>query len=454
MAGRGLIIAAPTSGAGKTVVTLGLLRALADRGIGVSGVKAGPDYIDPAFHAAACRRPCINLDTWAMPGPLVEDLAIRTTATADLVLAEGVMGLFDGAIGVRAPMADGSAASLATRLGWPVVLVVDVRGMAASAAALVSGFALFQPEVMITGVIFNRVASDRHAAVLRQAMADRLPGIPILGTLPPDATLDLPERHLGLVQADEHPDLEAFLDSAGTAMARHVDLDVLLTLGRPVLRRGQAPGDGEAASDSTAPLHPLPPPGQRIALARDEAFAFAYAAVLDGWRTQGAQLLPFSPLADEGPDISADAIYLPGGYPELHAGQLAAAGTFLGGLRAAAARGATIYGECGGYMVLGRRLVDAGGCDHAMAGLLPVETSFAARRRHLGYRQAVLDADTPLGPAGAVFGGHEFHYASLIGDPDENRLFHATDAAGRALGGCGHRVGSVLGSFLHLIARR
>ncbi len=438
MAAPGLIIAAPASGSGKTVVTLGLLRHLARGGVAVASAKAGPDYIDPAFHAAASGRSCINLDPWAMPPGMLEAAAARIAASAELVVCEGVMGLFDGATATA-----GSTADLAATLGWPVILVVDAHAQAASAAAIVRGFATHRADVAVAGVIFNRIGSERHAAVIAEACALAVPDVAVLGFLPRAGDLALPERHLGLVQAREHPELEAFLDAAAALVARHIDVARLVALAR-------AAGAAASAGPATPPIPPL---GQRIAVADDAAFAFRYALVVDGWRAAGAEILPFSPLADEAPDPAADAVYLPGGYPELHGGRLASAARFLSGLRAAAARGATIFGECGGYMVLGRGLVDAEGRRHAMAGLLPLETSFAERGLHLGYRRVSLTADTPLGPAGSSYRGHEFHYARTLSEGPGTPLMQAFDAGGRDLGMTGLVEGSVFGSFVHLITR-
>lgn len=430
----GVIVAAPASGSGKTAVTLGLLRHLTRRGVPVASFKAGPDYIDPAFHAAATGGTCFNLDSWAMRPATLAGLC---GAADGAVVCEGVMGLFDGA-DVATGEADGSTADLAALTGWPVVLVVDVRRQAASAAALVQGFARHRPDVAVAGVIFNQTGGERHRAILERAMAATCPDIPILGFLPRDAALAMPERHLGLVQAREHPALEAFLDGAADLVAAHVNVAALLALATPSRLSGP-------------PVGLLPPLGARIAVARDDAFAFAYPAVLESWRRQGAEVTFFSPLADEAPD--GDAVYLPGGYPELYAGRLAANGAFLDGLRRAAARGAAVYGECGGYMTLGNALIDAQGRSHAMAGLLPLVTSFAARRLHLGYRRAALAAPTPLGSAGDAFRGHEFHYASIVEEGAAQPLFAARDAAGRALGSCGLSLGRVFGSFIHLIDR-
>ncbi len=435
MPAPGLIVAAPASGSGKTVVTLGLLRALARAGVAVASAKAGPDYIDPAFHAAASGRPCLNLDPWAMRPATLAAAASRLGEDAELVVCEGVMGLFDGAT-----VDEGSTADLAAAFGWPVVLVVDARAQAASAAAVVRGFADFRADVTVGGVLFNRIGGDRHADILRAACDRAVPGIPVLGCLPRETGLVLPERHLGLVQAAEHGDLDGFLDRAAGLMERHVDL--------AALRRLAEPARSIEANDHHPPLAPL---GQRIAVADDPAFAFSYPLVIDGWRAAGAEVLPFSPLADEAPPAGADAVYLPGGYPELHAGRLAANGTFLDGLRKAAGAGAAVFGECGGYMVLGQGLVDADGHRHAMAGLLPLETSFADRTLHLGYRRVRLALDGPLGAAGATFRGHEFHYARVVAEGPGDAPFRCTDAWGRDLGPAGLARGRVVGSFVHLI---
>lgn len=434
---RGLVIASPHSGSGKTTLTLALLRALKRRGQRVASAKSGPDYIDPAFHAAASGAPCLNLDTWAMRPALLDSLVRQLARAGELILCEGAMGLFDGVGSTET----GSTAALAERLGWPVVLAVDAAGQGASVAALLEGFSRHRAGVRVAGVIFNRVGSARHRAVLSAATRAALPELEILGMVPRDPLLALPERHLGLVQAGEHGDLERFLERAGRVVGEACDLGALLALAQPA-----------RLADPSGSIAPLAPLGQRTAVARDLAFSFAYRSVLEGWRAAGADLTFFSPLADEAPGADADAVYLPGGYPELHAGRLAANQRFLEGLRTSAAGGAAIYGECGGFMVLGQGLIDASGERHRMARLLPVTTSFAAPALHLGYRDMRLACATPLGPAGARFRGHEFHYASLI-ETDGEPLFEVSDGAGAPLGTIGVVRGSVMGSFLHLIDR-
>ena len=430
----GLVIAGPRSGSGKTTVTLGLLRALARSGMRVAGMKCGPDYIDPAFHARACGRPSVNLDAWAMtPGDLA-GLATRAAAGCDLVLCEGLMGLFDGV--PAAPGRAGSTADVAAALGWLVLLVHDVSGQAQSAAAQIAGCAAFDPRIRLAGVILNRVGSPRHRALVAAGLEPT--GLPILAALPKAPDLVLPERHLGLVQAEETADLESRLDAMADFVEAHLSLDAIKALARP----GRAAPASESAMD---------PPGQRIALARDAAFSFVYPHVLDDWRQRGAELLPFSPLADEPPPAAADCCWLPGGYPELHGERLAAASRFLDGLRGFAAT-RPIHGECGGYMVLGESLTDADGVTHGMAGLLSVRTSFAERKLHLGYRDAELIEPSCLGAPGTRLKGHEFHYASVLdagGDPPLARVRTAYDEPATM---SGSRRGHVTGTFFHVLA--
>jgi cobyrinic acid a,c-diamide synthase len=431
---RGLLIAAPRSGSGKTTITLALAAALRRRGIAVRLAKAGPDYIDPGFHAAATGAPCLNLDSWAMPPPLLAATLAEAAQGAELLLVESAMGLFDG---LESPAgARGAAADLAARFALPVLLVLDVSGQSQSAAAVARGFATHAPEVRVAGVVLNRVGSARHAAQVRAALA-HLP-MPVLGSVPREAGIALPERHLGLVQAAEQAALPALLERLAALGAAQCDLDAILDCAAPLAVEG-------------APAVALRPPGQRIALAADAAFSFIYPHILAGWRRLGAEILPFSPLADEPPPADCDAAWLPGGYPELHGGVLAAASRFRAGLARFAETG-PVHGECGGYMVLGEGLVDADGVRHAMSGLLGHSTSFAARRLHLGYREARVLADGPLGPAGARLRGHEFHYASLL-DAGRDAPFAAlADGTGTALGAGGGRRGRVSGSFFHAIA--
>jgi cobyrinic acid a,c-diamide synthase len=435
----GLIIAAPSSGSGKTTVALGIMRVLKRRGLAVQPFKCGPDYIDPAFHGVAAGRPSYNLDTWAMRRELINDLASGMARGADIAIAEGVMGLFDGA-GAPGQSGSGSTADLAALTGWPVILVLDVSGQTETAAAVACGCASYRGDVRVAGIILNNVASVRHAGLIVPAIERA--GLNVLGSLSRNEGLSLPERHLGLVQAGETADLEARLNAIADAVEKGVDIESLLGAAAPA----------SMGADSTCAPHGLPPPGQRIALAQDRAFSFVYPHIVAGWRAAGAEIAPFSPLADEAPDMSADAVWLPGGYPELYAGALAANLQFRRGLADVAARGVAVHGECGGYMVLGAGLEDAEGGRHAMTGLLGVETSFKQRKLHLGYRRVRLLADSALGPEGAVLFGHEFHYASLVAAGDEPLV--ATEDAGKGTSPeRGSRRGSVTGTFFHVIDR-
>lgn len=427
----GLMISAPSSGTGKTTVMLGLLRALREDGHVVQPFKSGPDYIDPAFHLAAAGRASFNFDSWAMDEGLLGAVAAQAQG-ADIVVAEGSMGLYDG-VATRGQAGFGTSAETAQRMGWPVVLVVDVSGQAQSAAATALGFAKYAPDLPFAGVILNRVASPRHERLTRVGM-DRA-GITVLGSLPRRGDLKLPERHLGLIQAVEHPDLEAAINGYANFLRENVDLDAI----KAAARSGKAPAKGTF----------MRPPAQRIALARDAAFSFTYPHVLSGWREAGAEILPFSPLANEAPDPSADLVWLPGGYPELHAGALASADNFRAGLRQHAET-KPVHGECGGYMALGAGLIDKGGARHEMLGLLGLGTSYEKRKFHLGYRRAVLSEPMPGFAPGSALRGHEFHYSTILEQPD-TPLAQVFDADGNPVVETGSVRGNVSGTFFHLI---
>ena len=430
----GLVISAPASGVGKTTLTLALARAWRDRGLKVQCFKSGPDYIDPAFHAAATGRASVNIDSWAMDRTTIQHLVSRA-ADADLALAEGSMGLFDG-VAARGVSGTGATADIAEMTGWPVLLVIDPSGQAQTAAAIAAGLRDFRAGVRLAGVVLNRVASPRHEDLVRRALTDA--GIAVFGALPRHAEINLPKRHLGLVQAEEQAEIGGLIDEAARFVSTHVDLDAVLSAASPW------------SPQATVREPDVTPPGQRIALARDAAFSFVYPHMLEAWRAGGAEIATFSPLADEAPDARADVCWLPGGYPELHAGKLAANGRFRAALRAFAET-RPVHGECGGYMVLGAALTDADGARHQMVGLLGLETSFAKRRMHLGYRLAELATPIPGHQAGARLRGHEFHYSTIIAQPD-TPLAVVRDAAGSVVAETGSRRAHATGTFFHLIA--
>ncbi|WP_025031841.1 cobyrinate a,c-diamide synthase, partial [Nitratireductor aquibiodomus] len=410
MTARAIIIGAARSGSGKTSVTIGLMRALKRRGLAVHGAKSGPDYIDPGFHQAATGHPGVNLDSWAMHPDLLAHLGSRQSEEADMLLIESAMGLFDGI--VSEPGRSGAAADIARLYDVPCLVILDVSGQSQTAAALAKGFAAYDPKVRIAGVVLNQVASPRHEAMARAAI--EAIGIPVLGAVYRNPDMALPERHLGLVQASEHAALEAFIERLADVMEQSIDLDAVMKAAVPLSMQA-----GDAA-------RLLPPPGQRIAIAQDAAFSFVYPHLARHWREAGAELLPFSPLADEGPAESADACWLPGGYPELHAGRIAAAENFHASMQAFA-ENRPIHGECGGFMVLGKALEDADGTTHAMLGLLGHVTSYAKRKMNLGYRQATLMSDCAIGSKGETIRGHEFHYSRLVEPGSDDPLATLAD---------------------------
>ncbi|NCF46739.1 MAG: cobyrinate a,c-diamide synthase [Alphaproteobacteria bacterium] len=431
----GLLISAPNSGAGKTTIMLGLLRAFRERGLSVQPFKSGPDYIDPAFHLAAAGRPSYNLDSWAMSDTLMQEIAQQSKG-ADIILAEGSMGLFDG-VAQKGAFGYGSTAETARFFNWPIILVLDIKGQAQSAAATALGFASYQKNLPFAGVILNRVASPRHERLTRLGMEQA--GIEVLGVLPRRGDLALPERHLGLIQAVEHPDLNKAIGDYASFIAENVDINRIIEL-------GEAKTISNPLSGASAP-----PPGQHIALARDEAFSFTYPHLLSHWREHGAQISYFSPLANEPPNSDADVIWLAGGYPELHAGRLASADKCFAAIRSHA-KTRPVHGECGGYMVLGKSLIDKNGTAHKMLGLLGLVTSYEKRKFHLGYRKATAICNTELFTKNSSWRGHEFHYSQILSQPDDP-LFTVVDASGDAVQETGSVRGHVTGTFFHLIAK-
>ena len=400
------LIAAPASGSGKTLVSLALTALARSRGRTIQTFKVGPDYLDPQLLSAASGRSCRNLDPLLCSETWVRRSFGRHGGSADLALVEGVMGLFDG----RGPTADGSSAAVAALLELPVVLVVEASRQAGSIAALVRGFRDHQPGLTIAGVVLNGVGSERHLSLLREAL--NTIAMPLLGALPRHDSLALPSRHLGLLPAHELQDLETRLADWAALAERHLDLERLW----PLLQApenatsangihseaGAGAGDAGAVDDAASQ-----PEAITIAIASDAAFHFRYPEARELLEAQGLTVQPWSPLADQALPADCRALILPGGYPELHAAQLAASGRSLAALRDAAARGLPIYAECGGLLLLGRGLADADGNEHAMAGLLP----FTARRGplSLGYREASAAGDGLVLRGGERLSGHEFH---------------------------------------------
>jgi cobyrinic acid a,c-diamide synthase len=427
----GLMIAAPSSGSGKTLFTLALLRALKNKGYDIGAAKAGPDYIDPAFHELACGSLSINLDPWAMKPERLQQLVLSGDNPA--LLVEAMMGLYDGAAD-----GTGSAADLAETLNLPVLLVINAAKQSQSIAALVRGFRDHREKINLAGVILNQVGSSRHEAMLRNALGEI--GVAVLGAIPRSECLVLPERHLGLVQAGEIANIQVFIEQAAELVGNSCELDAIYHLF----------GTTDLSIHGTTSSQVILPLGQRIAIAKDEAFSFIYPHLIHDWKRSGAELSFFSPLANEAPREDADAVYLPGGYPELHGDVLALATGFQSGMEKAATTGKSIYGECGGYMVLGEGMIDREGKRHKMLGLLGLETSFEKRKLHLGYRVA----KGLIGPVQDMqFASHEFHYTTALKETGQS-LFSVVDALGENKRDTGLCNGSVFGSYIHLIDRR
>ncbi|WP_342635058.1 cobyrinate a,c-diamide synthase [Cohaesibacter intestini] len=430
----GLILAASSSNSGKTTLSLGLQRLFIRKGLKVAPAKTGPDYIDPAFHAVASGRPSINLDPWAMAPEALRTRSHKQAKGFDMLFVEGVMGLFDGAANGQ-----GSTASLARILNLPVILVLDVKGQAQTAAAIANGIKMHDPNVTIGGVILNRVGSEIHEGMLRDSF-DKI-GIPVVGAVRVSDDLSLPSRHLGLVQASEHHELSNKIDRIADHVGQYVDLDHMLSIAET----------GALANEhaSAGPDHMLAPLGRHIAIAKDAAFTFIYPHLISEWREQGAEISFFSPLADEIPNPEADAIYLPGGYPELYLEQLDAASHFKASMKAAAKANILIFGECGGYMVLGREITSKEGVAFPMLDLLPISTSFNKPKLKLGYRKLSHKSNLPWPQD---LNAHEFHFSQITWMGEAEPLFDAKAATGRDVGAMGQKVGSVHGSFAHIIA--
>lgn len=422
-----LIIAAPASGSGKTTVTLGLMAALKRRGMKVAPFKVGPDYIDPGLHAIACGQLSRNLDGWMCGEAGVRSAYARGCQGANVAIIEGVMGLFDGAAGDSNV---GSTAEVGNWLEGRIVLVVDARSQARSAAALVAGFVQFDPSLQFSGIIFNRVGSDRHEELLRQACAsvDGLP--PVLGCIRRDNEITLPERHLGLLTAEEGALDAALLSRLADVIENSIDVDALT-------------GGGEETTVSL-PDNKIDA-DVRIGIARDKAFCFYYPDNLEQLAAAGAELVEFSPLADEQLPEDLDGLYFGGGYPEVYAGQLAANSLMLTAISKFAEEGRPVYAECGGLIYLAEAIEG-----HAVAGLFPATARMLARRKSLGYREVVLTEENMLGPAGMVLRGHEFHYSEMEMPETVKRVYRVSARNGQQQFAEGYSKGHVLGSYIHL----
>ena len=450
-----IVIAAPHSGSGKTTVTLGIMDALKRRGLRVAPFKVGPDFIDPGYHRLVTGTTSVNLDGWMCGLGFVRDSFAYHGAGADIAVIEGVMGLFDGIDGISEA---GSTAEIAKVLAAPVLLVVDARSQARSAAALVHGFASFDPGVRIAGVIFNNVASANHERILREALGASSPEIALVGCLPRDPELAIASRHLGLMTAEDNPLSEAFLRHLGEVIDRQLDLELILRIageGVSPIPTPTLPLKGsESRVNEVVNAQGLTPLNHdaarvRIAVARDAAFCFVYQDNLRLLRERGAEFCSFSPLADAELPDGISGIYLPGGYPELFAGTLAANAPLKEEIRSAIEAGMPVYAECGGFIYLTQGVAE-GEVRHPLVGIFPVETRMLPRRKALGYREVELLAESVIGGIGTLARGHEFHYSEMAEMPGEVERLYRVSKKGQVLGLEGYRYRNCLASYIHL----
>jgi cobyrinic acid a,c-diamide synthase len=428
------LIAGTHSGVGKTSVVLAILGALRHRGIRVQSFKVGPDFIDPMYHREVLGAPSYNLDSWLMGQEGVQQAFARLAPADGVSIIEGVMGLFDG----RATGPEGSTGEVAAQLHVPVLLVVDVGGMSRSAAALVQGYARFDPDVQVAGIVLNRVGSVRHYHLVKTAIEEQA-GLPVWGYLGWDEALVLPERHLGLVPVEEDAAFQRVCTALGEAAARTIDVDAVLAAAQHVMPLQIA---------TSAPDQPQPRI-IRLGVARDAAFNFYYEANLQWLQHWGADIVTFSPMADTELPAELDALYFGGGFPEVFAKPLAENHPFLAALRRAHSDGMPMYAECGGLMYLVEAIQDrAGGC-YPMAGLLPGLCRLTERLQNFGYKEVVSLRDSLLGPAGMQTRGHEFHYSLWEGRPPDTSLYRTRSSHGDEREE-GYSVGPLTASYVHL----
>ena len=457
-----IVIAGASSNVGKTTVTAGLIAALRQRGLIVQPFKCGPDYVDPSYHERAAGRPCRNLDTWMLSDTQLLDSFARACQDVDIAVVEGVMGLYDGSDWHDER---GSTAQIAKLLNAPVLLVLDISGSARSAAAMALGYRNFDPAVAIQGVVLNFAGSERHAQGCAEAIANAT-ALPMLGWLPRELQLRIPERHLGLVPGGEQVDSNALIAEMAVAVSARFDVAGIVNVARQAAgggvrgaataepTRDRAPAPDLSATDTpsrTAHHRTLRPV---IAVARDEAFCFYYPENLELLTEEGAKVEFFSPLRGERPHARAAGVYLGGGYPELHGPALASNTGLWGALKDLHAADVPIYAECGGFMVLTEALTDSEGHRWPMAGLLPGFARMSGKLAALGYRQATALRPNLLTDPGESLRGHEFRYSSWICDAHvahDTAAWQVRGSRGDApIDAVGYASGNLLASYLHV----
>lgn len=436
---RRIVIAGTGSGVGKTTLTIGIMAALRRRGLAVQGFKCGPDYIDPTYHTAVTGRPSRNLDAWMVGREAMIEIYQRGNVDADLSVIEGVMGMFDG----KNPLTDeGSTADIGRILSAPIVLVVNIASMARSAAAIVKGFQQFGRGDHIVGVIVNRAGSSGHYNMVKQAIEQEC-GIPVLGYLPRDTGLELPERHLGLIPSIERGELEPFFDLLSEKVSAHIDLDLLLDLAaaEPI---ESAPFLFNSKDESANSRR------IKIAVAKDSAFHFYYEENLELLEARGAECVYFSPLAGEVVPAEADGLYIGGGFPEEFAERLAEDEKVKSSIRSRIEEGIPTLAECGGFMFLTEYIVDTAGKAYPMVGLIPGKVTMQTKLAALGYREVEGAGENFLLPSGEQARGHEFHYSTFQANEEANvtAAFQSKGRQGTKAEGC--LKGNLVSGYTHL----
>jgi cobyrinic acid a,c-diamide synthase len=447
----GVVIAGTYSGCGKTTITLGVLAALKKKGMAVQSFKAGPDFIDTGLHRMITGRPSRNLDLWMCGEDYVKACFHKHSTGVDISVVEGVMGLYDG---------DFSTARLADALNLPVILIVDAYGMAESAGAVVKGFMEYKNPNLIKGIIFNRVASERHFRRLKNSVR----GVEVLGYLPRDLNFEIPHRHLGLAVAEENPIAGENIERLADTVLRHVDIEAILAMNdylpkvtihdsMSLKQGGDCPRFTSVAPVESGLSQTSAP---KIAIAYDRAFCFYYEDNLDLLKNAGAEIVTFSPISDSNIPDNVDAVYIGGGYPELYAGELSKNQSMLEAIYNWADSGKPIYAECGGLMYLSQGIHDFQGNFFRMAGVFPFETQMKNGRSHLGYREVILNDDCIHGKKGDKLRGHEFHYSEIkpsafsLQPSALTTCYSLFDNTGQNLQNEGYRIENTLASYVHL----
>ncbi|KIL51624.1 cobyrinic acid a,c-diamide synthase [Jeotgalibacillus alimentarius] len=433
MTDRRVLIAGVSSGVGKTGITIGLMAAFMKKGLNVQGFKCGPDYIDPSYHTAVTKRPSRNLDSWMLSADVLKEVFVKGSEGADISIIEGMMGLYDG----ESPTSDrGSAAEISTLLDCPVILIVDCSAMARSAAAVVKGFQCLDPDVKIAGVIANRIGSEGHYKLIKEAVEQEC-GIPVCGYLLENEDMNMPERHLGLVPSIERGDLDGQLEKLGEAVTETIDIDRIFNLSQ------QPP-----LTIANTLFKQKDPIAVKVAVAYDQAFNFYYRENLELIEAFGAEVIYFSPVNGDGLPPEADGLYIGGGFPEQFLEELSQNSEGKQSIKEAVEKGLPVLAECGGLMYLSESITNLKGKTYPMIGVLPGKTEMQANFAALGYRKISGAEGNSLFKSETIIRGHEFHYSTFIPYKKMTGAYHVSSHFGS--GEEGYLYKNVVAGYTHL----